>query len=160
MISKTANLQIIVEQSMSETKKAKSGGFRIAVVGAGLSGVIATRMLKDHGHEVTIFEKSRGVGGRMATRRVDDQACFDHGAQYFTVRDDRFKKYVDQWLQSGDVAIWPAEGQPLVVLDQGVLTEKPDGIQRFVGCPAMNSFCKRLAHDADIVTSTRIESIS
>jgi len=55
----------------------------IAVVGAGMAGITCARTLQQAGHQVTVFEKSRGLGGRMATR---DSAfgSFDHGAQYFT----------------------------------------------------------------------------
>jgi len=61
----------------------------IAIVGAGMAGVVCARTLQRAGHFVTLFEKSRGLGGRMATR---DSAfgSFDHGTQYFTVRDERF----------------------------------------------------------------------
>ncbi len=51
---------------------------RIGVVGAGLSGLVAARELVAGGHEVTVFEKSRGLGGRIATRRIGD-AVVDHG---------------------------------------------------------------------------------
>lgn len=61
----------------------------MAVVGAGMAGITCARTLRQAGHQVTVFEKSRGLGGRMATR---DSAfgSFDHGAQYFTARDERF----------------------------------------------------------------------
>jgi predicted NAD/FAD-dependent oxidoreductase len=49
----------------------------VAVVGAGISGLTWARTLADHGLPVTVFEKSRGVGGRMATRRSDDGVMFD-----------------------------------------------------------------------------------
>lgn len=52
----------------------------IAIVGAGVAGLAAGRELMQAGHTVAIFEKSRGVGGRVATRRVGD-FCIDHGAQ-------------------------------------------------------------------------------
>ena len=60
-----------------------------AIVGAGMAGIACARTLVQAGHQVTVFEKSRGLGGRMATR---DSAfgSFDHGAQYFTARDPRF----------------------------------------------------------------------
>ena len=60
-----------------------------AVIGAGMAGITCARTLLQAGHQVTVFEKSRSVGGRMATR---DSAfgSFDHGAQYFTARDPRF----------------------------------------------------------------------
>ncbi len=60
-----------------------------AIVGAGMAGITCARTLQKAGHRVTVFEKSGGLGGRMATR---DSAfgSFDHGAQYFTARDARF----------------------------------------------------------------------
>ena len=62
---------------------------RYAVIGAGMAGITCARTLLQAGHKVTVFEKSRDVAGRMATR---DSAfgSFDHGAQYFTARDPRF----------------------------------------------------------------------
>ena len=55
----------------------------VAVVGAGISGLTRARTLADYGLPVTVFEKSRGVGGRMATRRSDNGAVFDHGCAVF-----------------------------------------------------------------------------
>ena len=62
----------------------------VAVVGGGMAGVVCARTLVQAGHRVTLFEKSREFGGRMATRRTEFGG-FDHGAQYFTVRDARFE---------------------------------------------------------------------
>ena len=61
----------------------------IAIVGAGISGLSAARKLIEK-HNVIIFDKSRGVGGRMSTR-YSEAYEFDHGAQYFTAKDERFK---------------------------------------------------------------------
>ena len=61
----------------------------IAIVGAGISGLTAARKLIER-HNVIIFDKSRGVGGRMSTR-YSEAYEFDHGAQYFTAKDKRFK---------------------------------------------------------------------
>jgi predicted NAD/FAD-dependent oxidoreductase len=74
------------EKMMSERRK-------IAVVGAGIAGLALARSLHDIA-DVTVFEKSRGVGGRMATRRAG-AVGFDHGAQYFTVRDDAFRRMLE-----------------------------------------------------------------
>jgi len=60
---------------------------RIAIVGAGAAGLAAGRTLAGQGHEVVVYEKSRGLGGRAATRRTHDCAL-DHGAQYLTLPDD------------------------------------------------------------------------
>jgi len=64
---------------------------QIAVIGAGISGLACARTLMQAGHEVTVIEKSRGFGGRMACRSTPF-GSFDHGAQYFTVRDPRFQQ--------------------------------------------------------------------
>jgi len=63
----------------------------IAIVGAGMAGVACARTLLQAGHRVTVFEKSQGLGGRMSTRK-SAFGTFDHGAQYFTIRDARFAK--------------------------------------------------------------------
>ena len=66
----------------------------IAIVGAGMAGVSCARTLMQAGHQVTLFEKSAGIGGRMATRS-SPFGTFDHGAQYFTVRDPRFAQALE-----------------------------------------------------------------
>jgi photolyase PhrII len=136
---------------------------QVAVIGAGMSGLFAARTLADHGLPVTVFEKSRGVGGRMATRRADEGVSFDHGAQYFTVRDERFRRYVDSWQQQGLVARWPdpqaGPGQRIVVLKDGQLVSESESTARFVGLPAMNAVGKHLAADLPIRLKTRIAEI-
>ncbi len=61
----------------------------IAIIGAGIAGIACARTLMQAGHQVSIFEKSARPGGRMATRS-SPFGSFDHGAQYFTVRAQRF----------------------------------------------------------------------
>jgi predicted NAD/FAD-dependent oxidoreductase len=84
----------------------------IAIVGAGLAGLAAGRALADAGHAVTLFEKSRGVGGRAATRRVG-AFRFDHGAQYLKAPDA-----ATQALLSADAGGGPAVdiGRPVWLL--------------------------------------------
>ena len=134
---------------------------RVAIIGAGISGLIAGRTLADHGLPVTIFDKGRGVGGRMSSRRVDGTSTFDHGAQYFTARDPRFKRHVESWLQQGVVARWPDQdaGQRVVVFNNGVRTEKSDAQARFVGMPTMSQICKHLASNLEVHPSTRVEKV-
>ncbi len=64
---------------------------KIAIIGAGLTGLTLANRLNQHA-EVTVFEKARGVGGRMTTRHADPFS-FDHGAQFFTVRNKRFGQF-------------------------------------------------------------------
>lgn len=128
----------------------------VAVIGAGLSGLTAARVLSDHGFDVTVFEKSRGPGGRMATRR-QDALSFDHGAQYFTVRDPRFARYVDSWIEDGIVGIWKGE---IGVSKAGKLTSKERTVQRFVGIPGMSAIARHLSTDLDIRYRTQITELA
>ena len=70
---------------------------KCVVVGAGLSGLVAAQTLQQDGHEVLVLDKGRSVGGRLATRRIGN-ATFDHGAQFFTVRNNAFAEHV--WLDA------------------------------------------------------------
>ncbi len=133
---------------------------RVAIIGAGMSGTIAARTLLDHGVKVNIFEKSRHAGGRMATRRREGQPVFDHGAQYFTARDQRFARHVNSWRQQGVVAKWPEVAGSIVVMKNGVLEQKSDSVERFVGTPGMRSVVEHLASGMEINFRTTIRNIS
>ena len=118
---------------------------RIGIVGAGMAGLAAATRLKEHGHDVNLFDKGRGAGGRMATRRVDTElgdAIFDHGAQYFTVRDADFANCVEAWQLSGSVARWPAAGD-----------------NAFVGTPTMNAPLRTMASALDVNWGTKVDAI-
>ncbi|MEO8269553.1 MAG: FAD-dependent oxidoreductase, partial [Aureliella sp.] len=136
----------------------------VAVIGAGISGLFAARTLQDHGLNVTVFEKSRGVGGRMSTRRIESGDTFDHGAQYFTARDKRFFRYVTSWAQQGIVAKWPDQGsgseQKIVVFENGLLKSESNSEDRFVAVPCMNSICSHLAAGLQIRTQTHIANVT
>jgi predicted NAD/FAD-dependent oxidoreductase len=77
----------------------------IAIIGAGIAGLAAARQLQSAGHHCVLFDKSRGLGGRMATRRVD-ALQFDHGAQYFTARGDAFRQQIDAWAHEQAILSW------------------------------------------------------
>jgi predicted NAD/FAD-dependent oxidoreductase len=126
---------------------------RAAIIGAGISGLACARSLVDHGLEVVVFEKSRGVGGRMATRRTDAGLSFDHGAQYFTARDPVFRRNVGEWLADGVVAPWQG---CLATLNHGDVEIKQNQEPRYVGVPSMNAVCRHLSANLEIVFSTRI----
>lgn len=118
----------------------------VAVVGAGISGLFAARTLMDHGLQVRVFEKGRGPGGRSSTRREGDY-FFDHGAQYFTVRDGRFRRYVDAWIEEGLVQPWQGR---IGIAERGEVRKKIDGIDRFVGVPGMSTIAGHLATQLNI----------
>lgn len=129
---------------------------RIAVVGAGLAGLSFAHFLH-HQADLTLFEKSRGVGGRLATRRTGNYQ-FDHGAQFFTCRSDTLQALIDDEDFSGDVSIWAPK---VITLSRGEKPFKRDWFEpHYVGNPTMTSLPKRLAQDVDIRLETRVEEMS
>jgi predicted NAD/FAD-dependent oxidoreductase len=131
--------------------------FSVGIIGAGISGLICARLLQHAGLSVTVLEKSRGVGGRIATRRLDSNVTFDHGAQYFTASDPTFRSQVDQWCRDGFASIW--EGR-IVVLKNAAVTPLNESRERFVGQPGMNAIAKSLATGVDIQLNVKVEGIS
>ena len=128
---------------------------RVAVIGAGLSGLTCARTLADHDIGVTVFEKSRGFGGRCATRR-DGPWQFDHGAQYFTVRDARLSPLISSWQQRGLITPWQGV---LAVRDNGEWQPAKIGVRRWVAVPGMNSLGAHLADGLDVQLSTHVTHV-
>lgn len=118
----------------------------IAIIGAGLAGLACASALQAQGHRVTIFEKSRGTGGRLATRRQEDWQC-DHGAQYFTARDPRFQTQLQTWLNAGVAAEWWPR---LTVFGPGPARAEATDTHRYVGVPGMTALSRHLAQSLDL----------
>lgn len=98
---------------------------RIAIIGAGIAGLACARRLVQAGLAPVLFDKGRGIGGRVATRRADPWQ-FDHGAQYVTARGSGFAAQLQALTASGAAAIWP-DGS---------------GRDRVVGTPGMSALAK------------------
>ena len=125
----------------SPEQSAAPRALRVAVVGAGMAGITCARTLAQAGCAVTVFEKSRGFGGRMATRHTEF-GNFDHGAQYFTARDDRFI----QALQTATDVVVPWSANSVRVLDehgQVLDTTPPPREAHYVAAPGMNALVRR-----------------
>lgn len=129
---------------------------RIAVIGAGIGGVaLAGRLARNH--DVVVFEKGRGVGGRMASRYAG-AFMFDHGAQYFTVRDPRFADLLRPLVAAGTVAPW--EGA-IARIDNAVVTglAEPRDLHQ-VGVPNMNSVVKAMADGLELRPGAEIAPLT
>ena len=107
-----------------------------------MAGLTAARRLTAHGWRVHLVDKGCGVGGRMATRRIGD-AHFDHGAQFFTVREPEFAEEVKVWEQAGVAARW----------------FNTDGHWRYRGVGGMNAIPKHLAQGLSVETDKRVLNI-
>jgi renalase len=150
---------------MKTSKASNRSVQHIAIIGAGMAGITAARTLAQAGHRVTAFEKSRGFGGRMSTRRTEF-GSFDHGAQYFTVRDERFRALM-KWALGNDVDIARPWGTNAVRVldDQGRTLEAalPAREPHWVAQPGMNALvthmAEPLAQGGHVHLSTQVHTL-
>lgn len=118
---------------------------RVAIIGAGMAGLSCAQKLRGAGIEPVLFDKGRGPGGRMATRRAEvegETLHFDHGTQFFSASNSAFVAQVDSWQKAGVADIWEAAGA-----------------HAFVGTPSMNAPLKAMAATSDVRWAQRVEVI-
>ncbi|MDX6766989.1 MAG: NAD(P)-binding protein [Candidatus Methylacidiphilales bacterium] len=120
----------------------------IAVIGAGMAGVAAARVLHDAGCRVVVFEKSRGFGGRCATKRWREHRV-DHGAQYFTRRTEPFRKALEQSCGSSIRSL----AAPILGPDEQPLPDEP----RFYHATGNSHLARDLAQGLDVRLEQKIE---
>ena len=117
---------------------------RVAIIGAGLTGLTAAEALTRAGVSVVVFDKGRGVGGRLSTRRADGGLQFDHGAQYLSAKGPEFAAFLDAAEQAGAAGQWRlATGAP-----------------KYVGTPGMSAIAKFLAKSCDVRQGVEIAVIT
>lgn len=117
----------------------------IGIIGAGLAGATAARILARTGRRITVLEKSGGTGGRLSTRRTD-YGPFDHGAQYITARGDAFADTIYRLTAEGSAQEWLPAG-------------KDRDEAWHVGLPGMSGFVKPLLSGLDVRTRCRVSAI-
>ena len=120
---------------------------QVLVVGAGAAGLAAAGALAGAGHAVVVVDKGRGVGGRLATRRMGE-ARLDHGAQFFTVRSEELGRLSGEWLAAGVAREWC----------RGFRTP-PDGHPRYVGAAGMTTLAKHLSAGLDVRVGLRLAAL-
>jgi renalase len=118
----------------------RSPDWDAVVVGAGIAGLCAARELVTAGGRVLVLDKARGLGGRMATRRLGSAVC-DHGAQFFTVRGRAFGGIVAEAHEAGAAVEW-CRG---FTRDGSLGAESGDGHPRWRGVRGMTDLPKQLA---------------
>lgn len=127
----------------------------VAVIGAGMAGLACAAMLMQRGFAVAVFDKGRRPGGRVGTRRTPF-GCFDHGAQYFTANDARFRAWTEEGIAAGMVARW--DGAIAAVFD-GRVRRAGDTEQRWVGVPGMSGSVAHLAASVTVRSQLRIAGL-
>lgn len=124
---------------------------KIAVIGAGMTGMVCAQALRAAGYMPSVIDKGRGIGGRIATRRVEGGLQFDHGAQFMTVRSPELGNHLATMETTGSAAQW----RPRICADGEVAND-----HWYVGTPAMNGLVKAFASDIDLNLRAEVSSIS
>ena len=116
----------------------------VAVIGAGITGITLANLLQKK-VKLTVFEKSRGVGGRMATRRAEPYQ-FNHGAQYFKIENEEFKGFLSPLMENKIVK--PLEANHVEILNKKVIKRlKTDNKKYYTAKTKMNSIVKYLLNN-------------
>ncbi len=117
----------------------------VAIIGAGISGLSCARQLVQGGLEPVLFDKGRGIGGRVATRRADGLQ-FDHGAQYIKAKGAGFAAVLRDLAALGAVGPWE--------------DDDATGPARMVGVPGMSALAKGLGTGLDIRQNAQVTQVT
>jgi len=131
---------------------------KLGIVGAGMAGLSCAEAAIRAGHEVTLFDKGRGAGGRLSTRRTSTSSGdlrFDHGTMTFNARSDAFKMAVADWRDRGLVSEWTAN---MARFSSGAPRSFSDETH-YVGAPAMNTLIKGLAIEKTVHFGWRVNRL-
>lgn len=116
---------------------------RVAVIGAGLTGLTCASRLMRAGMDVRVFDKGRGLGGRLASRRLETGLRFDHGATYVETDDPAFLRMLDFVCARG----------------AGTKTAWASGESKYVGLPGMSSLVRPLAEGVPVTRRAQVAAI-
>jgi renalase len=126
----------------------------VLVVGGGISGIAAAREVQRAGLSVTVVDRGRRLGGRMASRTTEDRLV-DTGASYFTVSDPAFAAVAEDWQRRGLAREWT---------DTFAVYGDPDktsagGPVRWAAPHGLRSLVEDLADGLDVRTETTVKRI-
>lgn len=113
---------------------------KIIIIGAGMAGLSAARILTQKGHEVIVLDKGRGVGGRMSTRTIKN-AKADHGTQYFSVKTPEFQTLISELQSDNITAEWHLAQRENV---------------RYIGAEGMNAIPKKMASSLPVLINEKV----
>ncbi len=133
---------------------------KIAIIGAGVAGLTAGRELMKAGHEVVVFEKSRGYGGRMATRYAgkDNATKLDHGLPYIELTSPELEPFIKELGEKGIIQPWI--GPFARYTSTGNIRELRPSKKRFIAPGGMNKVGQYLGRFVDVRTETKVGGLT
>jgi hypothetical protein len=136
--------------------------FDVAIIGAGLAGLTCAQQLHQAGYRVVVLEKSRGVGGRLATRRLYDTVA-DHGVRYLEPQGTLLQQLIDPLVECGILQAWTDTIYELQPTQPTLDDKNPTSISpvtRYVAPSGMTAVAKVLAAGLEIWRNRRVQAIN
>ncbi|WP_341527548.1 NAD(P)/FAD-dependent oxidoreductase [Nostoc sp. UHCC 0302] len=128
----------------------------IVVIGAGMAGLACAQQLRQAGYLVQVVEKSRGLGGRVATRRLYDTWA-DHGACYLKPKGELLKRFVEILCDRQILKVWT---DTVYELNPNLEFNTQNSVLRYIAPTGMSAIAKFLAQDLDILLNQRVIAIT
>ncbi|MCM5705499.1 NAD(P)/FAD-dependent oxidoreductase [Larsenimonas salina] len=128
---------------------------KIAVIGAGISGLSAAQTISRADLSVSVFEKARGPGGRMSSRR-ERECTIDLGVPCFSARSTEFKRTVERWLSAGIISHWPLS--PKRLKNRQIHNYDMQHL-RFAGNPRMSAITRYMSQGLNVTTQAHVSAI-
>ena len=127
---------------------------KIAIIGAGIAGLTVAKKLKDFS-DITIFEKSRGAGGRVCSRYAEPYV-FDHGAQFFIAKTKKFNRFLEPMIHEGVIESWNANF--VEIKKEKIISRRQWDLSHphYVGLPTMSEIGRYLSKDLNLHLNTEV----
>jgi renalase len=129
----------------------------VAIIGAGMSGLVCAQQLTQAGYAVRVVEKSRGLGGRVATRRLYG-TCADHGACYLKPKGELLTRFVELLCQKNILEVWT--DTVFKHTADNFISQPQNSSPRYIAPEGMSAIAKFLAQGLDILLNQRVVGIT
>ncbi|AFY32891.1 NAD(P)/FAD-dependent oxidoreductase [Calothrix sp. PCC 7507] len=129
----------------------------VAIIGAGMAGLVCAQQLSQAGYSVLVVEKSRGLGGRVATRRLHG-TCADHGTCYLKPKGELLGRFVELLRSRHILEVWTDTVSEHT--ENGFISQPQSPSPRYVAPGGMSAVAKFLGQGLDILLNQRVVAVT